>query len=268
MRTPSHTQFRNPTKHSQAYIPLAVGSVISFTALISKPSEGGGSEGIIDTSKIFDSLILTSLLTMPLIRLVQLIPVWVLAMASFASLRDFLAKPEILGGRESAMHRSRYGGDHSEIQLLSSAKTSGQTKWRHPRLFNGAPSISILHGNFGSGAELKLVDISLDINQGEHIVITGPPGCGKSLLLHAILGEVAPQTGTVRVEGVGIGYCGQILWSEPVATQESVFRFIDTDPQWQQTVLEACALGHLFNSPPSFDESVTRITKSERQGLV
>lgn len=54
---------------------------------------------------------------------------------------------------------------------------------------DGAPSVP------------ALVDVSLDVTEGEYVLVTGPSGAGKSTLLHlaALLDE--PTSGRVRFEG-------------------------------------------------------------------
>jgi cell division transport system ATP-binding protein len=47
-----------------------------------------------------------------------------------------------------------------------------------------------------------LSDISLFVNKGEFVFLTGPSGSGKSTLLKLIYMEERPTTGTVRVSGV------------------------------------------------------------------
>jgi NitT/TauT family transport system ATP-binding protein len=49
-----------------------------------------------------------------------------------------------------------------------------------------------------------LEDISLDIGEGELIVLLGPSGCGKSTLLNIIAGFLQPTTGQVLHEGIPV----------------------------------------------------------------
>ncbi len=47
-----------------------------------------------------------------------------------------------------------------------------------------------------------LSDLSLDVENGETLVILGPSGIGKSVLLKHIIGLTKPDSGTVEIDGV------------------------------------------------------------------
>jgi len=48
----------------------------------------------------------------------------------------------------------------------------------------------------------KVLDhISLEIEEGERVVIVGPSGCGKTTILRLIAGFIAPDTGDIFLEG-------------------------------------------------------------------
>ena len=61
-----------------------------------------------------------------------------------------------------------------------------------------------------------LIDIDLEVSEGEIVALLGPNGAGKSTLLRALLNELKPDSGaitgsliSVRPSGVLIGYAGE-----------------------------------------------------------
>ena len=55
-----------------------------------------------------------------------------------------------------------------------------------------------------SGRFDALQHIQFDINQGEHVAITGKSGSGKSTLLNMLTGIDHPGAGTVHINGTDI----------------------------------------------------------------
>ena len=68
-------------------------------------------------------------------------------------------------------------------------------------------SVSHLKRSFksGSGNITVLKDISLTVNRGEFVVVMGASGSGKSTLLNVLGGLLAPDSGTVTVDGMDLG---------------------------------------------------------------
>src|ERR671928_560838 len=57
---------------------------------------------------------------------------------------------------------------------------------------------------------LRVFDgLSLDIEEGEFLVLLGPSGCGKSTLLNAIAGLLEVETGQIWIGG------RNVTWEEP-----------------------------------------------------
>ena len=71
-----------------------------------------------------------------------------------------------------------------------------------------------------------LVDVDLDVGDGEFVGVVGPSGSGKTTLLKTLLGVEQPIAGTVeRRTGLGVGYVPQVEtvdWSFPVTVSECV----------------------------------------------
>ncbi len=68
-------------------------------------------------------------------------------------------------------------------------------------------SINDLSLNFGSVKVLE--KLSLDIGQGEFLVLLGPSGCGKSTLLNCIAGLLDVSDGQIFISG------RNVTWEEP-----------------------------------------------------
>lgn len=63
------------------------------------------------------------------------------------------------------------------------------------------PLVSVRNLSFSRGDRKIFDDISLDIQRGKITAIMGPSGTGKTTLLKLIGGQLAPDAGTVEVDG-------------------------------------------------------------------
>lgn len=66
--------------------------------------------------------------------------------------------------------------------------------------------------SLGYDSEIALADVTGEIAAGSLLAMIGPNGAGKSTLLKGIIGELAPLTGTLRLDGLKrteIGYLPQ-----------------------------------------------------------
>ena len=64
-----------------------------------------------------------------------------------------------------------------------------------------------------------LTDVSFQINEQEHISLTGYNGCGKTTLLNIICGRLSPTGGTLNFKrGLIIGYLEQTSGLNPENT--------------------------------------------------
>jgi ABC-type Mn2+/Zn2+ transport system ATPase subunit len=90
----------------------------------------------------------------------------------------------------------------------------------------GSPLIAAAGLTVAYDADPVIVDIDLLIEPGDMIGIVGPSGSGKSTLLKALLGGVAPRSGSVsRRPGLTVGFVPQVEridWNFPVTVAECV----------------------------------------------
>ncbi len=56
-------------------------------------------------------------------------------------------------------------------------------------------------------------DFSLEVEEGERLVILGPSGCGKSTLLRLVAGFIPPDSGSIAIQGDIVAADGQIMKS-------------------------------------------------------
>ena len=85
------------------------------------------------------------------------------------------------------------------VSLFSEASTNGAQVGEHP-------STSVLLQNvvcrwYGDWNKLTLNHLCLSVSKGDSLFITGPVGCGKSSLLHAILQEIPLLKGHISTRG-------------------------------------------------------------------
>lgn len=59
-----------------------------------------------------------------------------------------------------------------------------------------------------------VTDVSLEIGEGERVVILGPSGCGKTTLLRMIAGFVVPDKGSISIDGLVVAKDGK-NYAEP-----------------------------------------------------
>ncbi|QGA20124.1 hypothetical protein EYB26_007825 [Talaromyces marneffei] len=238
---------------SKMFRALLVGSVLSsYTTLTLSPVFVFGAyigtmlsyQQNLDPSRLFSSLILISLLATPLIRILQMLPSLGAAKGCFERLDTFLQRPERSDFRQIP-----------PTAVCSDGVTAGANIITEKGLHQSKPSqdiaVSIKNADFGWTTEAYLHDVSLKVLKGDHVVITGGTGSGKSLLMKALLGEVEFMAGTVRVSSARIGYCGQSIWLENALMLDNAFRCASDSEEWRHKILDACALTELLNTSDS-----------------
>lgn len=101
------------------------------------------------------------------------------------------------------------------------------------------------------GANTVLHDVSLTLTKGEIVTIVGPNGSGKTSLLRAIIGAVAPKQGQVdRTPGLRIGYVPQRLHIDQTLpiTVDRFMRLTSPVPRSRcKAALEAAGVPDLMN---------------------
>lgn len=77
-----------------------------------------------------------------------------------------------------------------------------------PPLYQGTQSVDfdqelrLIDVQFGYDDNIFLKDLNLSLRAGETLSIVGPNGSGKSTIVHLILGNYKPQSGSLSIDGV------------------------------------------------------------------
>jgi ABC-type bacteriocin/lantibiotic exporter with double-glycine peptidase domain len=88
-------------------------------------------------------------------------------------------------------------------ELLEIPQIAKRQGFRH--IFKRQPSIEMQQVTYRAGNQFyKSMPLSFKLDSGEHLVIVGRHGVGKSRLLEAINAASAPDTGVVKIDGVDV----------------------------------------------------------------
>ena len=120
---------------------------------------------------------------------------------------------------ERTRRRERGGAAQMDVQV---AERSG-------RLVAEAHGVS-----FSRGDRPIVRDLTTTITRGDRVGLIGPNGSGKTTLLRLLLGELAPDRGTIRLgTGLEVAYFDQLR--EQLDPERSVFDSIADGADWVET---------------------------------
>ncbi|KAI1867210.1 uncharacterized protein JN550_007262 [Neoarthrinium moseri] len=198
------------------------------------------------TERIFSTLSLISLMTEPFINVLQSLPHFSMVFSCLGRIELYMLGPEYKDTRKIGNSTS----PKSSIELTSQVVTNSDDRSHH---------LMITDGDFRWGRDLPpaLTNINIQVPASQLTVIMGPVACGKTTLLHAILGEIACARGTVRVPSKVISYCSQKPWITNTTIKRTIIGHGTYDERWYEKVVLACALKKDFAALPRGDESET-----------
>ena len=147
--------------------------------------------------------------------------------------------------------------DRFEAQIGSECK---------PLRFSEEIRVENIEFSYPGTSSRPLKNVSLRVNKGEFIGIVGGSGAGKSTLINVIVGLLAPNSGSVLVDGVNVQRNLRAWWRLIGYVPQEVYLFDDSlrnnisfgpsDPNAYQMAISNAQLEDLIESLPEGDESV------------
>lgn len=100
-----------------------------------------------------------------------------------------------------------------------------------------------------------LKNININIPPGSLCAVVGPVGSGKSSLLQLLLGELVPESGTIRVGG-SVSYAAQEPWLFLSTVRRNIIFGQEYDSELYRTIVKVCALQRDFELFPDGDKTL------------
>lgn len=200
-------------------------------------------------SVAFSALTLFSLLEKPVITLVRGGEQLIAVVKGFQRIQSYLNREEKPVHQLNARSDLEYG--HAEdTKGFISTHSPIQGHVDIECTFPGKHAI--LRNVSGFFPEMKLPllqNLSLEIDQERLTMVTGPIGCGKSLLLQLLLHEI-PYSGTMWTNASQVAYCSQTAWLFSGTIRDNILGSCKWDELWYNEVLRACALDEDIRDMP------------------
>uniref|UniRef100_A0A1A9WJ69 Multidrug resistance-associated protein lethal(2)03659 n=1 Tax=Glossina brevipalpis TaxID=37001 RepID=A0A1A9WJ69_9MUSC len=105
-------------------------------------------------------------------------------------------------------------------------------------------------------SELTLDDVNLRVQPGTLVAIIGPVGAGKSSsIIQSILGELRPDSGSVKVNG-SVSYASQEPWLFTGTVRQNILFGQPLEKKRYRAVIKKCALERDFDLLPYGDKTI------------
>lgn len=204
-------------------------------------SEHFFSENGLSSARAFTTLSLLELLTTPLGKVLQSIPQFTAAFGCLDRIQNYLLLHEQAETRELGPVSLP---PHSADENIASKNGDiwGVPTEKTRRVTVPAVKLSGVTIQYKSDSPKVLKDVDLEIEVGSLVMIIGPVGCGKTTLLQAIVGALAPAEGSLRLKDLEIAYCQQTPWLANTTIRKNILGQTPYDEIWYSSVRDLCAL--------------------------
>ncbi|EAT34168.1 AAEL013567-PA, partial [Aedes aegypti] len=104
-------------------------------------------------------------------------------------------------------------------------------------------------------SEYTLEGVNLHVQPGTLVAVIGPVGAGKSSLIHAILGELPLEGGTIKVNEE-VSYASQEPWLFSATIRQNILFGLPMDKERYRKVVKTCALERDFQLFSNGDKTI------------
>ncbi|KAH7381027.1 ABC transporter [Cadophora sp. MPI-SDFR-AT-0126] len=221
----------------------------------------------IDVEVAFTSLAIIGLVTSPANTILLMSAHMASAISSFDRIQMFLSglsredKREVF--QQEQEHLSGVDGrtndDLARVVEVSNHRSPGSSTSESDQ---GDAAVSFARASVrpASTSNFVLQGLNLKINKGSLTMCCGPVGSGKSSLVKAVLGDLAPDKGIIQTAFCQMAYCSQSPWLPNGTIKEIIQgpmgRVGHLGELWYRKVLEACDLEEDLQQLPDGDQTV------------
>lgn len=199
------------TQQLAATVPQLTSPVVTFAVYIAVARSDKGGGATLAATNMFTTLSLLLLIGEPLFSLFEGMISIMTAIGCLRRVEEFLHTPVRKEKRVFLRDPDQSTIPHIEVSTNDDIGTTVDVSTDVPNNCG----ILIHNGSFGWDTESKqplLKNISLTVPTGQITAVIGPVGCGKSMLVKAILGETTVWDGSMVLSVPDVAFCDQSPW--------------------------------------------------------
>ncbi|KAI6785366.1 uncharacterized protein J7T54_007008 [Emericellopsis cladophorae] len=210
-------------------------------------------------TEAFTSLSIISLATQPIIMIIVSLTQAAGICGSFIRIQTFLMLNKHADPRSPVAPETKRQKDNppAKALFLGSLEMEDIVDNDNSRLQATGSAVKITDASFKIGEGTTLLrDISIEVQRETVSMIISRVGGGKSSLLKAMVGELAPDRGEVRSAWKSCAYCDQAPWLQNISTKDNMVGQTPLDEVWLSTVISACALDRDLSFLPKGEDTL------------
>ncbi|KID91337.1 ABC transporter, transmembrane domain, type 1 [Metarhizium guizhouense ARSEF 977] len=186
---------------------------------------------------LFPALTLFELLASPVSVLIETLGGVMSAVGSFQRIGEYLATEVHVDSRNNVTYE-KHGSFGLEMPPIIPRSIISMGR----RGLENCIEVAKLSVGYGNNEAPVLKELNFEIKTSQIAMIIGQVGCGKSTLIHALLGEIPKTSGSIHIAFQEAAYCSQTAWITNGTVRQNILGELEMDEAWYNTVIHVCAL--------------------------